>query len=112
MRPYKWSHFVLPNAKTSVVDGSVILPVEPASSTQVDVEQLLLQYPPPKADAADSSETSSQAGQADSHVPAEVNHALEHMPEDRQEYEDDEEVVEEEEEDEDDDEDDVEFVLG
>lgn len=109
MRPYKWSHFVLPNAKTSVVDGSVILPVEPASSTQVDVEQLLLQYPPPKADAADSSETSSQA---DSHVPAEVNHALEHMPEDRQEYEDDEEVVEEEEEDEDDDEDDVEFVLG
>ena len=98
VRPLKWSHYVLPNAKASVI-----------GDPPVDVEQLVLQNPPPRS-ATDSSNVTlvSQAAPqpvtGDPPPRAESSDVLERVIGDHQEDEDEEEEEEEE--------DDVVFVLG
>lgn len=108
VRSYKWRRFVLPDAKASVIDGGTTLPTDTVSTTQFDVEQLLLLNPPSKV-AADATGATVSAQPAPPvvgehlHVHADASHVHDYDYA-AEEYEDDE--------DEDDDEDDVVFVLG
>lgn len=103
VRPLKWSRYVLPDAKPSVIEGAATLPADPLTTAQVDVEQLLLQHPPAKASGEASSATIPSQPTEHLHVPAAENSIREGGAEDAQEYEDDEDEDEE---------DDVVFVLG